>query len=102
MAGCCPQPGNFFLTAVENILTDLDLSPDYELKPWLWRAAVLSHSSLDEDQALKTNDSYPAQTRSWLQVDGGINREWSKAVVEAGADVLVAGSYLFSAENHSR
>ncbi|MCR5349137.1 MAG: ribulose-phosphate 3-epimerase [Bacilli bacterium] len=31
----------------------------------------------------------------YLEVDGGINQETAKLVVEAGADVLVAGSYIF-------
>ena len=34
-----------------------------------------------------------------LQVDGGINRETGKLVREAGADVLVSGSYIFGAED---
>ncbi|MBQ3573839.1 MAG: ribulose-phosphate 3-epimerase [Clostridia bacterium] len=34
-----------------------------------------------------------------IQVDGGINAETAKISVEAGADVLVAGSYIFSAED---
>ncbi|HPF20752.1 MAG TPA: ribulose-phosphate 3-epimerase, partial [Syntrophomonas sp.] len=55
-------------------------------------------SSLDKIRRLKQMIRTCANP-VWLQVDGGINREWSKAVVEAGADVLVAGSYLFSAEN---
>ena len=36
-----------------------------------------------------------------IQVDGGINAETSALVREAGADVLVAGSYLFGAEDMS-
>ena len=32
-----------------------------------------------------------------LQVDGGINQESGLAVIEAGCDVLVAGSYVFGA-----
>lgn len=35
----------------------------------------------------------------YLQVDGGINEETSKLVKDAGADVLVAGSYIYGAEN---
>jgi len=35
----------------------------------------------------------------WLQVDGGIYQESGKAVVEAGANVLVAGSYIFGSED---
>lgn len=31
-----------------------------------------------------------------IQVDGGINRETAKECVDAGANVLVAGTYLFS------
>lgn len=34
-----------------------------------------------------------------LQVDGGINAETGRLCLEAGANVLVSGSYLFTAEN---
>lgn len=34
-----------------------------------------------------------------LEVDGGINKETAPLAVKAGATVLVAGSYVFSAEN---
>lgn len=34
-----------------------------------------------------------------IEVDGGINEETSKLVKDAGADVLVAGSYLFKSDN---
>ncbi len=34
-----------------------------------------------------------------IQVDGGINAETSKLVREAGANILVAGSYVYGAEN---
>lgn len=34
-----------------------------------------------------------------LEVDGGINAETAPVAVNAGADVLVAGNYLFSAED---
>ena len=34
-----------------------------------------------------------------IEVDGGINDATAPAVVEAGADVLVAGSYVFGHEN---
>ena len=35
-------------------------------------------------------------SKALIQVDGGINVETGKLVAEAGADVLVAGSYVFS------
>ena len=35
-----------------------------------------------------------------LQVDGGINPETAKLVIEAGDDVLVSGSYIFKSGNY--
>ena len=37
-----------------------------------------------------------------IEVDGGINRETSKLVREAGANVLVAGTFLFRAEDMAK
>ena len=34
-----------------------------------------------------------------IEVDGGVQRETAPRLVEAGADVLVSGSYIFGAEN---
>jgi ribulose-phosphate 3-epimerase len=34
-----------------------------------------------------------------IEVDGGVNDKTGKALIEAGADVLVAGSYVFNSEN---
>jgi ribulose-phosphate 3-epimerase len=44
------------------------------------------------------------QLRDWgwtgdIQIDGGVNAQTAVLCKEAGADVLVAGSYLFGAEN---
>ena len=36
-----------------------------------------------------------------LEVDGGINEETAKLVADAGADVLVAGSYVFKSEDYN-
>jgi ribulose-phosphate 3-epimerase len=38
-------------------------------------------------------------SKAYLQVDGGINRSNASEVVKAGADVLVAGSYVFKSEH---
>ena len=34
-----------------------------------------------------------------IEVDGGINGETARLCIEAGADVLVSGSYIFNASN---
>lgn len=38
-------------------------------------------------------------SKALIQVDGGVNTENAKALYQAGADVLVAGNAVFSAEN---
>ena len=38
-------------------------------------------------------------TETLIQVDGGVDLETGKLLVDAGADVLVAGSFVFSSEN---
>jgi len=40
-----------------------------------------------------------AAAGTWLEVDGGINAETAKEAVAAGANCLVAGSYLFRHED---
>lgn len=37
-----------------------------------------------------------------IQVDGGINAQTAKVVREAGANILVAGSYIFGAEDRKQ
>jgi ribulose-phosphate 3-epimerase len=34
-----------------------------------------------------------------IQIDGGVTNKNAKQLAEAGADVLVAGSYIFRSEN---
>ena len=37
--------------------------------------------------------------KTLIEVDGGINQETAKFVIEAGVDILVSGSYLFNFED---
>jgi ribulose-phosphate 3-epimerase len=34
-----------------------------------------------------------------IEIDGGVNLETGHRLIEAGADILVAGSFVFHAEN---
>lgn len=38
-------------------------------------------------------------SKALIQIDGGVNAETAPLLVEAGADVLVSGSYIFKAAN---
>ena len=42
-----------------------------------------------------------AGSQALIEIDGGVNGETGRLLAEAGADVLVAGSYIFGAENPS-
>jgi ribulose-phosphate 3-epimerase len=37
------------------------------------------------------------RSHALIEVDGGVNAETGKQLAEAGADILVAGSYVFKA-----
>ena len=59
------------------------------------------------DIARKTGYSKPSVSRAvgllkksgMIEVDGGVNLETGRRLVEAGADVLVAGNAVFKAED---
>ena len=52
--------------------------------------------ALDKIRYLKTRQQ---EFRYLIEVDGGINQETGKMCVEAGADILVAGNYIFTAKS---
>ena len=37
--------------------------------------------------------------KTWIEVDGGVNAKWAPELWKAGADILVAGSAVFGAED---
>lgn len=49
--------------------------------------------------ALKDEESTDSLPPFMIQVDGGINQETARLCVEAGANVLVSGSYLYASKN---
>ena len=57
-------------------------------------------SALDKLSALKA-EIKKQNLRVLLEVDGGINKETAPLAVAAGADVLVAGSYVFNSPDIS-
>ena len=54
--------------------------------------------SLDKISSLRTMIDQERKN-ILIEVDGGINEYTSKSCVEAGVDILVAGSYLFHKED---
>lgn len=95
-AGVAVNPATS-LSSIENILPDLDLVLIMSVNPGFGGQKFIP-SSIAKIKRLQKM-ILDSGNRILLQVDGGINLEWSKAVVEAGANVLVAGSYIFSSED---
>ncbi|MBF0197322.1 MAG: ribulose-phosphate 3-epimerase [Planctomycetes bacterium] len=96
MAGISLKPG----TPVESLdpyLEMVDLILVMTVEPGFGGQSFI-HPMLEKLQYLRSRlDSLGLD--SYLEVDGGINDETGRLCAEAGANVLVSGSYLYNAEN---
>lgn len=75
---------------LDNIIEDIDLILVMTVNPGFGGQKFIE-STLNKIK--KIREKYPHID---IQVDGGINNETAKLVKEAGANILVAGSYLFT------
>jgi ribulose-phosphate 3-epimerase len=85
------------LAQIENILSDIDLVLVMSVNPGFGGQKFIP-GSLAKIRQLKEMLT-ASKSHADLQVDGGINQDWGRLVVEAGANVLVAGSYIFGAKD---
>lgn len=95
-AGVVINPGTE-LGSILPILGDVDLVLVMSVNPGFGGQDFIPYSLekislLDELRQVENLDYL-------IQVDGGVNDQTGKLCAEAGADVLVAGSYVFSSEN---
>ncbi len=92
-AGCVLNPGTP-LSAIEYVLGDLDLVLVMSVNPGFGGQAFIE-SQLAKIAALrKAIDALGKPIH--LEVDGGVNPETARRCVKAGADLLVAGTAVFS------
>ncbi len=82
---------------LEDIIQDVDMVLLMTVNPGFGGQKFIEHS-IEKVRRLK---SLIQQTGShaMIEVDGGVNGETGRRLVEAGVDVLVAGSYVFGAAN---
>lgn len=93
-----PSTPVFMLT---DIIGDLDLVLLMSVNPGFGGQAFIKRT-LDKVKALRKliDDS---GSIAKIEIDGGVNEKTGKELAEAGADILVAGSYIFGAPNpHER
>ncbi len=90
-AGVSINPGTS-LSGLEFLLEKLDLILIMSVNPGFGGQSFIN-SSIDKILAVRDLVSYKPIN---IQVDGGINNEIAPQVIKAGANVLVAGSAIFS------
>jgi ribulose-phosphate 3-epimerase len=86
--------------ALDYVLEKLDLILVMTVNPGFGGQKFLT-SQLKKIEALRAKIEKSGK-KIELQVDGGINQETAKTVVNAGADVLVSGSFIFKSGDYSK
>lgn len=85
------------LAALEQILPDVDLALIMSVNPGFGGQKYIPSSTAKIRCLRQMLDSISSS--AWLEVDGGVNAGNAAEVVQAGADVLVAGSAIFGGTN---
>ncbi len=80
------------ISVIENVANKLDMILVMSVNPGFGGQKFILYAV---DKIKKLRALYPNID---IEVDGGINNETCKCVKEAGANVLVAGSYVFSGD----
>ncbi|WP_456425158.1 ribulose-phosphate 3-epimerase [Rhodocaloribacter sp.] len=81
------------LVTLEEILPDVDLTLIMSVNPGFGGQAYIPQSTAKIRRLRRMLDA--AGSTAYLEVDGGVKPDNVRAVVEAGADVIVAGSAVF-------
>ena len=95
-AGICLNPGTP-LSMVEELLDELDMIVIMSVNPGYGGQKFIPNS-LDKIARLKAMLT-KAGSSAEIEVDGGVTVDNCKALAEAGADVLVAGSAVYKAQD---
>ncbi|MBD5200783.1 MAG: ribulose-phosphate 3-epimerase [Bacteroidales bacterium] len=95
-AGVTINPATPVATLVD-IVEDVDLILIMSVNPGFGGQPFIEHSVKKVRELRALIDSTDSQ--ALIEVDGGVNDRTGALLAEAGADILVAGSYVFGAEN---
>ena len=83
------------LIMLEEVLCETDLILLMSVNPGFANQKFIT-GTIDKIKKLKEMIA-KAGSKALIQVDGGVNKDNCKAIIEAGADILVAGSAVFGA-----
>lgn len=82
---------------LEDIIQDLDLVLLMSVNPGFGGQPFIHHT-LEKTRSLRSLIERTG-SHAEIEIDGGVNDKTGKELSEAGADILVAGSYVFGAED---
>lgn len=82
---------------LEDVINDLDMVLIMSVNPGFGGQSFIenTYAKVEKLKALINRNG----ANTIIEIDGGVTNKNAKKLVEAGADVLVAGSYVFKAEN---
>lgn len=80
---------------LENIIADLDLVLVMSVNPGFGAQKFIPNTYRKIEAVKKMIDA--ASSKAVIEIDGGVNQQNAKALLDAGADVLVAGNFVFTA-----
>ena len=85
------------VNVLDDIIQDVDMVLLMTVNPGFGGQKFIEHS-IEKVKKLKALIQQTG-SHALIEVDGGVNGDTGKRLVEAGVDALVAGSYVFRAEN---
>lgn len=87
------------VSLLKDVIKDLDLVLIMSVNPGFGGQSFIEQS-IDKVKELKAMIT-EADSDALIEVDGGVNLETGRRLVEAGADALVAGSFVFKSDSPS-
>ncbi len=88
------------ISVLEDIIQDIDLVLLMSVNPGFGGQSFIenTYTKIEKLKALIAEKNADVI----IEIDGGVNLETGKKLVEAGADALVAGSFVFNSENPTK
>ena len=85
------------VTVLNDIIKDIDLVCMMSVNPGFGGQSFISRTYEKVKRLTKIVEK--EKTNVLIEIDGGVNDKNSKKLIDSGANVLVAGNYVFSSEN---
>lgn len=85
------------INVLEDVINDIDLVCIMSVNPGFGGQSFIKNTYHKVKQLKALITSKGASTQ--IEIDGGVTNKNAKALVDAGADILVAGSYVFKSDN---